>query len=176
MLSNQRKPIAISLNRDQGRKSWADIVVDQPQEPNVEESSLEHFAPIRINNKKYGLVKEEVCKRATESWNNSVLVYVVGTKPYYLFFKSYMQRVWKPLGEFEIFTRENGFFLVKFKESQDCNSVLKNGPYFYNGKLIIMRKLSDSLKMDRDLLMSMPIWVRLPCVNLKLWDLSLIHI
>lgn len=87
-----------------------------------------------------------------------------------MFFKSYIQRVWNPVGDFEIFTRENGFFLVKFKDTQDCSSVLKNGPYFYNGKLIIVRKRSDSLKMDIDLLTTMPIWVRLPCVNLKLWD------
>lgn len=63
----QKKPIAISLNKEQGRKSWADIVADQPQEPDDEDSNLEHIAPIKINNKKYGLVKEEICKRATET-------------------------------------------------------------------------------------------------------------
>lgn len=62
--------------------------------------------------------------------------------------------------------RENGFFLIKFKEPIDYEKILKNGPMFFNERPIIMRKLSPTIKLDRDLLMSLPIWVIFPSVNL----------
>lgn len=93
---------------------------------------------------------------------------MVGAKPYFVHFKAYIQRVWKSISDFEMYSREKGFFVINFKESKDIDIIIKNGPYCYDGRLIILRRWSSDLKMDRDLLTTMQIYVRLPSVNIML--------
>ena len=47
---------------------------------------------------------------------------------------------------------------------------LKRGPYFIYGKLIILKKWNKKINFDKDLLSTMPICIRLPELNLTLWD------
>lgn len=73
-------------------------------------------------------------------------------------------------GSFQIFSRENGFYLIKFLLLEDLNKVVDEGPWMFEGKPMIIKKWEVNLKLDRDLLISLPIWVRMPHLNLSLWD------
>lgn len=60
-------------------------------------------------------------------------MYMVGKRPYYVHFKAFLLRTWNPKGKFEIFSRDNDFYLVKFKKQSDCDSILNRGPWLMDG-------------------------------------------
>jgi hypothetical protein len=167
---NQISTVPASIDtaqRMQKASSWADLLKRGGLDS---EFDLHYVAPININDKKFVTVKEDIDKRTENKWSNSVIAYVYGPRPPYHHFKTYITRNWNPKGSFEIYTRNNGFFIIRFTKTEDCEKSLNGGPYFINGKLIILKKWSKKFNFDRDLLTSMPIWIRLPELSLRLWD------
>ena len=59
---------------------------------------------------------------------------------------------------------------MRFLLGEDLNRVVDGGPWKYEGKPMIIKKWEPNLKLDRDLIVSLPIWVRFPHLNLSLWD------
>lgn len=55
-----------------------------------------------------------------------------------------------------------GFFIIRLSNPSDCDKTINGGPYFSNSKLIILKKWSNKVKMDKDLLSTEHIWIRLP--------------
>lgn len=75
--------------------------------------------------------------------------------------------------------RENGFFVTRFQNEKDHDKVSLEGPWFSDRNLIIMKNLGPNMKIDKDLLTTMQVWIRLPCLVLdfgvqKLWELWLV--
>lgn len=74
----------------------------------------------------------------------------------------------------EVHSRENGYFFFKFGEEEECNRILQNGPWLFDGRLIVLKRWTEGLELERDLLSSVPIWVRMPSLPLKLWSRDII--
>lgn len=55
--------------------------------------------------------------------------------------------------------RDNGFYLIKFVLDRDCENVLEGGPYFLNGGVMIIKNWDKDLKLDRDILTSIPLCI-----------------
>jgi len=66
----------------------------------------------------------------------------------------------------DIHSRENNYFFFKFG-SEQCARVLHEGPWQFDGRLIILKQWSESIGLDRDLLSSILVWVRFPSLHLK---------
>lgn len=101
---------------------------------------------------------------------NTLVGYVVGNKPFFLHLKSCVSRLWKPTCSLEIFSRKNGFFFFKFSTQEECERIFHGGPWLFDGRLIILKKWSESTSLERDLLASIPVWVRFPSLHLKFWS------
>lgn len=84
------------------------------------------------------------------------MVYVVGPKPYYPYFKDYIIRVWKAEDDFSIYSKENGFYVIKYNNKKDCDRILEGGPYFYNKKLMMMKRRTLEMQFNKELLNSIP--------------------
>lgn len=114
-------------------------------------------------------ISTEVVQNVKNQWNNAIAIYVFGPEPYYPYFRGYISRVWKPTKEFSIFSKENSFNVIKFNNKQDCERVLEGGPYYYNKKLMMMKKWMLGMKVSKELLYSIPIWVCFPNLPLDCW-------
>ena len=101
-------------------------------------------------------------------WKNTLVGYVLGNKPFYLHLKACVAKLWKPKCSMEVHSRENGYFFFKFGEEEECNRILQNGPWLFDGRLIVLKRWTEGLELERDLLSSVPIWVRMPSLPLKL--------
>src|SRR3954462_6855403 len=78
--------------------------------------------------------------------------------------------MWKPSGKMEIHARENGFFIFKFHDQTDCLCITKEGPWLYDGRLLILKTWTPRSTFDRDVLSSFPLWIRIPSLPLKFWS------
>ena len=59
------------------------------------------------------------------------------------------------------------FFFSKFGNKKECDKGLQGAPWLFVGRLIILKKWNKSISLERDLLSSIPIWVRFPSLHLK---------
>ena len=60
-------------------------------------------------------------------------------------------------------------FSFKFGDGEECTRLLEGGPWLFDGRLIVLRRWSKSLELERDLFSSVPVGIRFPYLPLKLW-------
>ncbi|XP_020266255.1 uncharacterized protein LOC109841719 [Asparagus officinalis] len=137
--------------------------------------SLKFFPPsIDSNGLLYAEIPRSEILINVDKWNNTLIGYVLGDKPFYSHLKGCVGRLWKPKCSLEIYSRENGFFFFKFGCHEELNRVLNGGPWLFDGRLIILKKWSENIGLERELLTSVPVWIRLPSLHLKLWSNNII--
>lgn len=73
------------------------------------------------------------------------------------------------MGTFEVFYRQKGFIVIRFSSDEDCNRILKQGPYTFNSCIIIFKQWKMGMNLTRDYFTSIPIWIRFHNMNLELW-------
>ena len=112
--------------------------------------------------------KSEIDSNAYK-WENTLVGYVLGDKPFYMHLKACVHRMWRPSCSLDIFSRENGYFFFKFGTKEECNRILQTGPWLFDGRLISLKQWSPDLGSEMDLLASVPVWIRLPGLYLKFW-------
>ena len=103
-------------------------------------------------------------------WSNTLVGYVMGNKPFFTHLKACVSRLWKPDCSLDIYSRENGFIFFRFETKSECDRILYGGPWLFDGRLIILKRWSESSSPERDLLSSLPVWVRFPFLHLKFWS------
>ncbi|XP_020243286.1 uncharacterized protein LOC109821513 [Asparagus officinalis] len=137
--------------------------------------SLEYFPPsIDSKGQLYATIPRSEILLNVDKWNNTLIGYVLGDKPFYSHLKGCVGRLWKLKCSLEIYSRENGFFFFKFGCKEELNRVLNGGPWLFDGRLIILKKWSENIGLERELLNSVPVWIRLPSLHLKLWSNNII--
>lgn len=107
-------------------------------------------------------------------WGNTLVGYVMGNRPFYSHLKACVGRLWRTTCSLEIHSRENGFFFFKFGTKEECDRVLNEGPWLFDGRLIILKPWSPTIGLERDILTTVPVWVRFPSLHLKLWSRTVI--
>jgi len=65
-----------------------------------------------------------------------------------------------------------GLFLVRFVNLQDKIAVESRGFYFFGNKPFVVKGWNPDLEMSTDNLKSIPLWIRLPNLELKYWGIS----
>lgn len=139
----------VNLNQS---KAWLDVV----KENRYHQESIRQnfFEPEVKDNMKLAVISEDLTNKVRERWHNSIVFYVFGKKPYYNLLKEYMDINWKLKGSYQLFSRENGFFIIKCETADECDRILADGPYYYNRQLVFMRKWQPGLKLTREALYS----------------------
>jgi len=69
----------------------------------------------------------------------------------------------------DVYSRENDFFF-KFETKSESGRILHGGTWLFDGRLIILKRWTESTNLERDLLLSIPVWVRFPSLHLKFWS------
>lgn len=82
-------------------------------------------------------------------WKNSIYIYVTGKRPYYVHLNAYIKCEWNPKGKWDVYSRENGFFIIKFELEDDCTKVINGGPWFIDSKLIFMIKWEANFSVSK---------------------------
>ncbi|XP_020272316.1 uncharacterized protein LOC109847499 [Asparagus officinalis] len=137
--------------------------------------ALEYFPPSTDSKgMKYASIPRFEIMLNVEKWNSTLIGYVLGDKPFYSHLKGCVGRLWKLTCSLEIYSRENGFFFFKFGSNEEMNRVLNGGPWLFDGRLIILKKWTENSGLERELLSTVPVWIRFPSLHLKLWSNNII--
>ncbi|XP_058767570.1 uncharacterized protein LOC131641282 [Vicia villosa] len=160
-VDEQTKPIG-----DQS-KLWVDVISGNRQTTNGKQ--LQFVAP-KI---KEGIVEVEIEEKDVEAeirfWENSLIMYVIGTNLSMNAMKNYMSRMWNFVALPDMYYNDEGYFILKFKNGDDRDEVLMKGPYTFQNKPMILLEWRHDFTMAKDMLRSIPIWIKLLGLPLPMW-------
>ncbi|KAI8544134.1 hypothetical protein RHMOL_Rhmol08G0272100 [Rhododendron molle] len=101
-------------------------------------------------------------------WKNAIVGCFVDKRLSYVQVRSWAQRVWK-IDAKDVVTLDNGFFVFNFRDATALDYILENGPYFYGGKHIVIKKRHPGMHLTKGAFSSVPVWVKLYNVPLESW-------
>ncbi|XP_077215467.1 uncharacterized protein LOC143850014 [Tasmannia lanceolata] len=113
--------------------------------------------------------EDEELEDNDKKWQNSVVGYLLGRRPYFVALKEHLNRIWKVKGSFQMYNLHNGFFLFHFNSSEDCEKILDGGNYSFGGRPLVLRRWSPEMALEKLSLSTIPIWIRFPGLNLRFW-------
>ncbi|XP_059645947.1 uncharacterized protein LOC132289371 [Cornus florida] len=93
-----------------------------------------------LREKKVSISEDDVAEEI-KFWSSSVVGYVMGKKPYYHYFKSFVEKRWSK--NFSLVYLKDGFFLVRFHDDSD------------------VMKWSKNVNLVKEVLESVPVWMRI---------------
>lgn len=102
-------------------------------------------------------------------WENTLSNYVLGSKPYYFHIKACISRMWK-YGGIWISIRKKMTTSLNSLWQKITTELLQEGPWHFDGRFQVMHKWTAEVGLGRDLLASVPIWVRLLKLHLTFWS------
>ncbi|XP_021715736.1 uncharacterized protein LOC110683652 [Chenopodium quinoa] len=72
----------------------------------------------------------------------------------------------------DVFWHDDGYFLIKFQNSDDMNVVLNASPHMFFGKAAIVKPWSEKFDFHAEVLRNVPMWVKLPNLPLNCWGVD----
>jgi hypothetical protein len=146
---------------------WVDVLSGNRNPANG--LAMEFVAPKRVN----GDIEVEIDFTDIESevkfWASSLIMYVLGGELSMNAVKQFMVRHWNFVKLPDMFYHDEGYFLLRFHSSTDKDVVLMQGPYTIRNMPMLLRDWKPDFSLKRDMLRTLPVWVKLPQLPLYLW-------
>lgn len=103
-------------------------------------------------------------------WETSLIMYALGKDLSMNVVKQYVTKFWNDVRHPDMFYHEDGYFLLKFHSLDDRDQVFRNGPYTIHGVPMILKEWNKYFDFKRDMMRTLPVWVKLPNLPLYLWN------
>ncbi|KAI5423833.1 hypothetical protein KIW84_030161 [Lathyrus oleraceus] len=149
------------------RKPWVDVIRGNRRINRV--VSMEYIPPTIVDGEVEVKIEESDVEDELEFWSNSIILFALGDSLSMNAVKKFMEKNWNSVSLPELYYNEEGYFIVRFRNQEDREHVLAQGPYFIYGKPLFLRQWSSDFEMKEDILWVMPLWVTFPQLPLHLW-------
>ena len=91
---------------------------------------MEFITPVKDKEgNPFALIPKVEILKNVKKWQNTLVGYVIGDKPFYMNLKACVGRMWKLKCSMEVHSRDNGFFFFKFGDWEEGNRILQGGPW-----------------------------------------------
>ncbi|CAA0812019.1 Unknown protein [Striga hermonthica] len=104
------------------------------------------------------------------SYEDGLVVRLLGKKVSYFYMKEGLKRLWKPHGHLELIDLANGFFMVKFTREDDRDTALNGGPWMLSGHYVTVQKWTPQFNPFNDVIEHTLIWIRFSGLNIAMFD------
>ncbi|KAJ8426043.1 hypothetical protein Cgig2_021401 [Carnegiea gigantea] len=101
-----------------------------------------------------------------------VLCSVIGANPLLEVIEGFVRRIWQACEIDKVCLVRKGVFLVRFQNLNDQFTVVQRGVYFFDNKPFIVKPWSEDMDLNTEDLVSLPVWVRFPDLDVKYWGLE----
>ncbi|KAH0709082.1 hypothetical protein KY284_010509 [Solanum tuberosum] len=117
------------------------------------------------------LCKDEV-ELETVRWKHALILYVVGADPTIAAVERYISAQWNYIAKPKVFYHNDGYFLVRFNSFKDRGELLYSGPHMLGNKPIIVKTWSPEFDLSKEIMKTIPIWVKFPNLPLNCWGMQ----
>lgn len=112
--------------------------------------------------------KEKLAIRAP--WRESLIVKLFGKALELSFFKQRLAALWNPAGEMTCVDIGHGFFVISFQGRRDRTKVLRDGPWFINGRFLTIRMWEPNFTPSKATFSAVALWLRIREMPLEYYN------
>ncbi|XP_058784060.1 uncharacterized protein LOC131658825 [Vicia villosa] len=149
------------------RKLWVDVLSEN-RNPS-KGLSIQYVAPNVIDGEIEVAIEEDDVASEIHFWANSLILYAFGEDLSMNMVKNYMVKTWNFVKLPDLYYNDEGYFILKFHSHDDMDAVLMKGPYTLRNVPLLLQEWRPDFNLKRDMLRTLPIWVKLPQLPLYLW-------
>ncbi|KAG5620014.1 hypothetical protein H5410_005232 [Solanum commersonii] len=131
---------------------------------------LNYINPIMRNGEQVIELKKEEIEKSTEEWKQALILYIVGESPTIAAIERCIALQVNTVSKPKVYYHNDGYFLVRLANLDDRNEVLYSGPHMMNNKPIIVKVWSAEFDFNKEVLQTVPIWVKYPNLPLSCWS------
>lgn len=146
----------------------------------TEAMDAEEESDSEITDLREGLIAVKFSKeqkhRFRSPWSKALIVKVFGKSVGFSFLHARLMSLWKPVGKIDCVGLGNDFVLVCFAVKDDCEAVLKNGPWFIRGNFLSIRPWVPDFNPLEAGISSVTVWVRLNELPIEYYDVEAFQI
>ena len=115
-------------------------------------------------------------RRFRSPWSKALIVKVFGRSVGFSFLHSRLMSLWKPVGKIDCVGLGNEFVSVRFALKEDCEAVLRNGPWFIGGNFLSIRPWVPDFNPSEASIASVAVWVRLTELPIEYYNVEALQI
>ena len=119
---------------------------------------------------------KELKARIRSPWSKSLIVKVYERAVGFSFLYGRLLSLWKPVGKIDCVDLGQEFFLIRFSVKEDCEAVLRNGPWFIGENFLSIRPWEPNFKPAEANISSVTIWVRLNELSIEYYHVEALQI
>lgn len=109
---------------------------------------------------------ESDVKEGIDLWKFALIGTIVGQKSVFKAMESYVKTYWKLSPEISM--TDKG--ICVFNTASDMQRVLDGGPWAINGSYpLLLRQWTPGMRLDASRLQILPVWIKLPDLDLQFW-------
>ncbi|XP_028123740.1 uncharacterized protein LOC114320860 [Camellia sinensis] len=105
-----------------------------------------------------------------EKWDSCLVGYFIDKGVAFNYIRNSAFSLWKNKGHKEVLTNEEGFIFFIFESPNYCSEVLEGGPSYIGGFHLILKKWSRMMRLTKDKIQKVPVWVKFFNVSMEYWD------
>lgn len=150
-----------------GRKLWVDVISGNinPAKGRV----MQYVAPKVVDGEIDVKIEDEDVAPELKFWETTLILYVLGGDISMHMLKNFMEKAWNFVSLPDMYYHDDGYFMLCFKSHADMDAVLMKGPYTIRNMPLILQEWRPDFDLKKDMLSTIPIWVKLPKLPLHLW-------
>ena len=152
---------------DEQRKLWVDVV-NENRNP-TKGMPLKYFAPQIVNGEVEVMIEDEDIESELKFWDTTLIMYVLGADMSMHSVKHFMMQNWNFVPLPDMYYHDEGYFLLRFSSHREREEVMMKGPYTIRNMSVLLREWRRDFNLKKDLLRTLPLWVKLPYLPLYLW-------
>ncbi|WOL06788.1 hypothetical protein Cni_G15522 [Canna indica] len=107
-------------------------------------------------------IEEELMQVSRSQWINCLYGKFFGKTPPLSLIQNIMPKIWIIKHSLHVIDLASGYFCFKFTSNEDLNLVLSNGPWFLNGKVLLITPWKANFQPFLDKIETIPVWIQLP--------------
>lgn len=122
------------------------------------DASLVFVEPTTIENSKVAWIPKDMAEKGIKLWERTLVGSFLDKKVYFPALKQALHRIWKPKGNLEMYSTEEGFFMLRFSLKEDRDKILAQGLWHVFNKPFFLAMWVLGFNFEKDVFDKMPIW------------------
>ena len=132
-----------------------------------------------VENLREGLVAVKLSKDLKQEirnpWTRALIVKVYGRSVGFNFIQNKLLAMWKPAGRLDCVGLGHGFFLTRLSLKEDCENILRKGPWFIGEHFLSIRPWEPDFHPATANVSLVAVWIRLNALPIEYYNAKALH-
>ncbi|XP_055800952.1 uncharacterized protein LOC129870258 [Solanum dulcamara] len=131
--------------------------------------SLDYLPPQMLNGKPIVHLDKDEVNQEIKKWSTALIAYFIGDVLGYNALTRYITQFWSNVATPQLYYHEEGYYVIRFRSTEDMNEIFYSGPYTINNRPIILKLWTVDFDFSKEFPTTIPLLVKFPKLLMSCW-------